>query len=307
VFGQETLTKTLLHQKQPDIKQGLPVKKKTLLTGALISWLLLSTIAGTQFVNLGVANPYGAETEYTTPPIISVHSPVNNETSSNVLLNFTVTKPSFWLIHGGIEAQQILKSVRYQLDEKYYDPIPVNSGLKSPFDYSVNLTNLEDGVHSLKVYAFATGWVIEIHSLWEYEVPINSSSDAVYFTVDATPPTILVLPVENKTYGTSEIPLNFTLNEPTSQITYSLDGQANVTITGNTTLTGLSDGVHSVTVYATDNAGNIGASKTIIFNVEAPELFPVAPVAAASVVTVAVVGVGLLVLLRKRHREAVQS
>jgi hypothetical protein len=276
------------------------MKRKAL---ALTIALLFSAVAGIQFVNLGVANPYGAETEYTTPPIISVHSPVNNETSpSNVLLNFTVTKPSFWLIHGGIEAQQILKSVRYQLDGKYYDPIPVNSGLKSPFNYSVNLTNLEDGVHSLKVYAFATGWVIEIHSLWEYEVPINSSSDVVYFTVDATPPTILVLPVENKTYGTSEIPLNFTLNEPTSQITYSLDGQEKVTIAGNTTLTDIPHGEHNVTVYATDIAGNVGISETVTFTIAEPETFPTALVAVASLATVAVVGVGLLVYFKKRKR-----
>jgi len=291
--------------KKPSIKQGLPVEKKQLLTAAFISALLFSAVVGTHFVNFGVANPYGAEFEYTTPPIISIRSLVNNETfPDSVLLHFTVSKPDFWLIHGGNEAQQILKSVRYQLDGKYYGPIPVNSGLESPFDYSVNLTNLGDGVHSLQVYAYASGWFIEMHGLWEYEVPINSSSDVVYFNVDATPPTILVFPVENKTYDTFDMPLIFILNEPPSQITYSLDGQGNMTIVGNTTLPNLPYGEHNVTVYATDNVGNIGASETIAFTIPEPpkpESLPTTMVM-APIASVAFVGAGLLVYFKKRKR-----
>jgi hypothetical protein len=81
-------------------------------------------------------------------------------------------------------------------------------------------------------------------------------------------------------------------------MSYSLDGQDNVTIAGNTTLSGLPNGNHNVTVYATDKAGNV-ASETISFSVEAP--FPVVPVAAASVATIAVVGAGLLVYFKKRR------
>jgi hypothetical protein len=264
----------------------------------LISALLFSAIAGAQFINLGKANPI-SEIEYKTPPIISIRSPVNNYTFSvnSVLLNFTVTKPDSWLIHGGYEAQQNLKSVSYQLDGEYYDEISVKSSLESPFDYSVNLTNLTDGVHALKVYAYASGWVIEMHGLWEYEVPINSSS-TVYFNVDANPPKITILPFENKTQGILDIPLIFTLNEPTSKISYSLDGQDNVTVSGNTTLTDLSNGKHSVTVYAIDTAGHTGVSETVYFSVKVP--FPTTLVIAASVTAIAVVAAGLLVYFKKR-------
>jgi len=62
------------------------------------------------------------------------------------------------------------------------------------------------------------------------------------------------------------IPLTFTVNETTPWIGYSLDKQENVTITGNTTLTDLSYGIHSVTVYANDTAGNMGSSETIYFS-----------------------------------------
>jgi hypothetical protein len=49
-LSQETFTKTLLQQNQLNIKQGLLVEKKALLTIAFISVLLLSAVAGTQFV-----------------------------------------------------------------------------------------------------------------------------------------------------------------------------------------------------------------------------------------------------------------
>lgn len=51
---------------------------------------------------------------------------------------------------------------------------------------------------------------------------------------------------------------------------YSLDGQDNVTIAGNTTLSELANGLHNVTVYANGTEGNIGASETIIFTVTVP-------------------------------------
>jgi hypothetical protein len=90
------------------------------------------------------------------------------------------------------------------------------------------------------------------------------------------------------------------VNETASKITYCLDGQENVTISGNVTLTELVNGDHTVTVYATDPAGNLGASETIHFTMAEPEPFPVAPVAATSMASVAVVGVALLVYFKKR-------
>jgi hypothetical protein len=82
---------------------------------------------------------------------------------------------------------------------------------------------------------------------------------------DTTPPTITILSPQNKTFDAKNIPLIFTINESTSWISYSLDGQSNVTITSNATLFGLSDGTHTVIVYANDTSGNIGASETVYF------------------------------------------
>jgi len=128
----------------------------------------------------------------------------------------------------------------------------------------------------------------------------------VHFTIDAAPPAISNLSVENQTYYSADIPLNFTVNEASSQISYSIDNQANVTVNGNTTLVGLVEGSHCLVVYANDTAGNSGASETVYFTVEVSESFPTVPVATASITAIVVVDVGLLVYFKKRGRGKTQ-
>ena len=86
-------------------------------------------------------------------------------------------------------------------------------------------------------------------------------------TVDATPPVISILSPQNTTYPTSNVPLNFTVNETTHWMGYSLDNQANATIPGNTTIP-VSEGRHTLVVYANDTVGNMGASNTVCFTVD---------------------------------------
>jgi len=121
---------------------------------------------------------------------------------------------------------------------------------------------------------------------------------------DTSPPLISIISPKNTVYSTNDVPLTFTVNESTSWIGYSSDGKMNVTITGNTTLYGLLNGVHSLTVYARDNAWNTGASETIYFmiNTQQPEPFPIWVVAA--IVTLAGVGAALLVYFAKIRKTA---
>jgi len=86
-------------------------------------------------------------------------------------------------------------------------------------------------------------------------------------TVDETPPVISVLSPQNTTYPTSDILLNFTVNEATDWIGYSLNNQMNVTIPGNTTIP-VPEGRHNLVVYANDTAGNMGASDTVWFSAD---------------------------------------
>jgi hypothetical protein len=78
-----------------------------------------------------------------------------------------------------------------------------------------------------------------------------------------------------------------------------LDGEATAEISGNTTLTGLSYGAHSLTVYATDASGNTGTSKTITFTIAEEPPFPTVLVATASGASATIIAIGLLVYFKK--------
>ncbi|MEM3695110.1 MAG: hypothetical protein QXJ11_04030 [Candidatus Bathyarchaeia archaeon] len=89
------------------------------------------------------------------------------------------------------------------------------------------------------------------------------------FAVACKPPCIKVLsPEDGVVYAVKDVPLIFTVDKVVSWIGYSLDGQANVTISGNTTLTGLVEGAHYVIVYANDTFGRMGASCKVCFYVD---------------------------------------
>lgn len=128
-------------------------------------------------------------------------------------------------------------------------------------------------------------------SVNEQYTPIGyGTPDSSY---DGIAPVITVLSPENKTYYTRDIPLNFTVNESVSQISYVLDDREIVTIGGNVTLYDLSYGTHNFTLFATDIAGNLGSSETIVFTVAKPEPFPTTLVVGA-VASVAAIGAVLL-------------
>ena len=124
---------------------------------------------------------------------------------------------------------------------------------------------LPEGNHSITVYS--EGVVTIPDNMTVFWIQSNST---VYITIDTTPPTISNLSLENKTYNQTSIPLSFHINETTSQISYSIDNQAKMTISGNTTLTALPEGYHNIIIYANDTAGNIGHSDYVVFNVSIP-------------------------------------
>ncbi len=94
----------------------------------------------------------------------------------------------------------------------------------------------------------------------------------ISFVPEITAPRISLLSPRNQAYNESSAPLVFTVNTPVNWTGYSLNGKDNVTIAGNITLTNLVNGSHNVTMYATDEAGNVVASETIHFTVNVPEL-----------------------------------
>jgi hypothetical protein len=159
---------------------------------------VFSAMLGTQLTGLTMANPVSVES-WTASPNISLNSPLNKTYSDKVLLNFTVTASESWLSNpvsfdyepsSGL-AQELL-SVNYYVDGEFCDSIAANSHLSSPFQYSVYLTDLKDGSHSLMVRTNSTGVERDWISGTVYNVPANSSSVIVHFTLETTPPSLSV-------------------------------------------------------------------------------------------------------------------
>jgi N-acetylneuraminic acid mutarotase len=134
----------------------------------------------------------------------------------------------------------------------------------------------------------------------EVYTPFGYGTPDPAYVLEHYPPKISFLSPLNQTYNETDVPLLFNVDKTVNWTGYSLDGQDNVTVTGNATITGLSGGVHSVTVYANDTYGNMGASETVAFTISLP--FPIVPVAVGSVAVAVATAAGLLVYFKKRKR-----
>ena len=144
-----------------------------------------------------------------------------------------------------------------------------------------------------------TPYVIDANRSDRYPLmePFDIESVTAELPEWASPPTLHIISPENSALTSANVTLEFNVSKQTPWLGYSLDGQENVTIGGNATVTGLSSGLHNVTVYARDEFGNVGTSETVYFSVCVP--FPTTLVM-ASIITSAVIGIGLLVYLKKR-------
>ena len=174
----------------------------------------------------------------------------------------------------------------------------VNIDEISSFTGSTALPKLSAGEHCINVCA----WVdVENNSGFRDKF---SSEITFYVNNKETPnrslPRVEILSPENNTCNDAEISLELTVNTSTSWVGYSLDNQSNITLTGNSTLTGLAEGSHNLIIYANDTLGNMGKSETVYFTIA--ESFPTATVAAVSAAVAVVVVAGLLVYHKKHKR-----
>jgi hypothetical protein len=266
--------------------------------------LFLIALAEVYLVKFAQANPIVSKQisppDGVNPPTISVFSLQNNSAyaSNNVSLVFNVSV-------AGSKIANHITYVYYKVDwhedeiyvhsQNYSDP---DRKQITEFSCDELLTGIPEGNHTVSICVSAAGGYYEGGYRYYF---YNRGTSLVNFNVDTTPPVVSSLSLENATYDTSDIPLNFIVNEPASQFSYIVDGQENITTNGNTTLAGLSTGLHTVTVYARDMAGNTGTSETIFFTIAKPEPEPFpTTIVIAPTASVVVIGVGLLVYLKKR-------
>ena len=90
---------------------------------------------------------------------------------------------------------------------------------------------------------------------------------------DSTPPSVTIHSPLNQTYSSSSVDLDVSANETVDVWEYSLDGSANQTFTPNSSFSGLSDGGHTLNVFANDSSGNTG-SESVSFTVDTTDSTP---------------------------------
>jgi hypothetical protein len=255
------------------------MNKKGALTEAFVLLLLISVAAGTRFANLVSANPYGQAVYRgesvppagTFPPGISISSPSDRRTfnMNTISLNFTMSYRSNYyamstLYINGISIPGIFYQGDWQQNATYIDLKNIRV-LPNPLENCIILTDVPDGNRNISVWATEIGYYHpDYFNYYSFHL---SGSSSVSFVVDTVSPSISAANMKNKVYNSTDVPLNFTMNEKTAKIVYSIDGQGNNTYTENMTVAGLSEGQHHLTVYAWDIAGNVGASETIHFTV----------------------------------------
>lgn len=279
------------------------MKKKTLVARCFIVLFLIAT-ATAGFFKLAQANPYMYH-EYVSPPpeatplVISVSSPKNNTICSVneiiLTLNISTYNTSIgYLLNAYFKANWMQNNVTVYEQNIHSPEFP------KFWDYSRTFRDMSDGEYSIVITARGGGGYAKGLTYYFFDMTTIS---VVNFIIDATPPKVSISTPLNETHNLPDVPLNFTVSEKPSLIRYSLDGQKNLTLYENTTFNNLSYGGHNLTVYVWDMAGNPGIPETVLFNIAVPEpeTFP-ATLVIASLITVTVEGIGLLVYFKKRKR-----
>ena len=271
---------------------------------SLILALLVSALTGTVLIGLATCL-LPSTSKYI--PKVNLQSPENKICGGNsVPVDFSVSFFS-WANHTN-ELR-----LEYSLDYSTLMPLAgFHQSISEGFAViGSTLTHLSEGVHVLRVQVTVFYEDIRDTSIQSWSPP--GLSEAVSFTVNAAVPRVSILSLKQlKTYNATTLPLEFAVSEPAASLSYSLDGGALVSIAGNTSLSGLSDGKHTIMVQAEDLAGSVGES-SVTFTVETagteqpdgsqPAPFPTTLVAVVVIASVAAVSFGLVAyFLRRRKR-----
>jgi len=291
------------------LTRELLVKNKTFATTLFLA--LLISAAGGFNVKFTQANPivnvYNdiPPPEGAQAPIITIQTPTNGSSYPNDLtLSFDVTVPRIT----GDAALDAITKIYYKAS---WEAKEVLVAEKRSGSFAIDLSGVRGGNLSVTIYAVGVGYIETgedyreengvLYSYQYFDRFEMTGYSTVCFIKDLIPPKITIINPQNTTYASSDVKLDFTVNEATSELIYCLDGKGNQTVLGNVTLTGLENGAHDITLYVSDSAGNAATSKTVSFNVDSPDPFLNTPVTAAiATAAIILVSAGLLVYFKKR-------
>jgi hypothetical protein len=269
--------------------------KRTALALTLMVGFLFSFVVGMQTFEVAKANflPAPAIIIYSPAPVIYTNTSLPLSVVVNILNNSPEIVRILYCVD---ENSNVTLTNLTRTDHVWFDPNKVGS----EFHVTSILDNLAEGNHTLKVYS---------QDAYGHEM-----SSSVKFTIDThyKYPEALILSPQNKTYTTTEVPLTWTCDEQIVSADYFLDPllYGSTTLLGNTTLTGLSNGTHTITVYVFTERGQAN-SQTVHFTVSPeaqlqPEPFP-ATLVIAPIASVVVISVGLLVYFKKRNNARINK
>jgi N-acetylneuraminic acid mutarotase len=192
------------------------------------------------------------------PPKIEITSP-ESKTYREVSIAYNSTRATDW--------------IGYSLDNK---PNVTIVG-------ETKLSDLQNGPHTIRLYG-------------NDSLGNMGASNTVYFTIDIQGPEITIYtPQNSQSYGSTDVQVTFGVNE-NSTLAYSLDGREKVALVGNITLPAIPQGQHTLTIYATDQLGNV-ASKTVTFTIY---VFPVFWIVGTSAIIIIILAGSYLLIKRKK-------
>lgn len=134
-----------------------------------------------------------------------------------------------------------------------YSPISGNHTLAV-----VTLMGASKGESSLNVTSVIVGDVQAIR------IPTTTMPGHVF--VGNPPPTIIVVSPKNNGYSTIPVNLTIRTNKNLDWVGYSLDGNANITLTEN--MIQALEGPHDLVVFANDTSGQMAASNSVHFTAD---------------------------------------
>jgi parallel beta-helix repeat protein len=171
-----------------------------------------------------------------------------NSASNNMIYgNYFVDNTDYQVYDAGIDSTDITNSTNY-----WNFDYPIGGNYWSDYkgvDFKSGADKNEDGSDDIGDSPYV------INSKNKDEYPLLPYGSGFGIAIDSP---------EGKTYYNMSVTLTYQVTNPDATVTYSLDGEANVTISGTTTLSDLSEGSHTLKVYAKDTDGTV-SSDTVYF------------------------------------------
>ena len=308
---------------------SLDTKLKTIIAFILALILTISSVAMLE-IPLAKAEPEANPPNQVLKSVTNEHMPVPHlnayvvpmllEKGDQVKGYFSVSNIHYFpnLPHLNLQAEVVIRDPNGQT---LYDIYSASAG-------SFNFTVQQSGV-----YTFLTGSNLLTELIYTYHGYGLDSIDqfktpelSLNYKILGEPVKLGVLSPTNQTYNDANVSLGFSVNRFCDWIGYCLDDadvvsiwdcngstpptsgigfpKDNTTIPenyGNTTLTNLSAGPHTLTLHANDTYGNMG-NQTVVFTVGSSTPAPSVLTLLLVVVLAVVLGVLAVILLYRRHR-----